>query len=75
MGSTISVRSVAEKSPPMITTASGFCTSDPMPCDKAIGRSPVIARRAVISTVRRRTMAPSITADLAVMPDSRSSLK
>jgi hypothetical protein len=38
----------------MTTTASGFCTSDPMLCDMAIGSRPSIARRAVISTAASR---------------------
>ena len=39
----------------MITTASGFCVSEPMPCESAIGSRPSIASSAVISTVRKRT--------------------
>src|SRR5262249_7575674 len=39
-GSTISVSAAAENRPPMITTASGRCTSDPMACEIAIGISP-----------------------------------
>jgi len=36
----------------MTTTASGFCTSDPMLCDIAIGSRPSMASSAVIRTVR-----------------------
>src|SRR5207253_7385537 len=54
VGSTTSTSSVAEISPPMMTTASGFCVSEPMPCESAIGSSPSIASSAVISTVRIR---------------------
>src|SRR5262249_32525715 len=36
-GSTTSTSSVAVVSPPMITIASGFCVSEPMPWDSAIG--------------------------------------
>ena len=53
---------VADTSPPMMTTASGRCTSEPMPCDSAIGRSPSIASSDVISTVRSLVCAPSNTA-------------
>ena len=34
------VRNVAEINPPMITTASGFWVSEPMPWDSAIGSKP-----------------------------------
>src|SRR5207245_5780118 len=62
VGSTTSTSSVAEISPPMMTTASGFCVSEPMPCESAIGSSPSIASSAVISTVRIRISAPRSTA-------------
>ena len=72
VGSTISVSSVADTSPPMMTTASGLCVSDPMPCDSAIGSSPSIASSDVISTVRSRASAPLRTASISGVPTSRS---
>src|SRR4051812_32345711 len=71
-GSTIRVNAAAEKRPPMITTASGRCTSEPMLWDSAIGISPSIASIVVISTVRRRTTDPSSAAWYALAPPRRS---
>src|SRR3954470_11120842 len=71
-GSTIRVNAAAEKRPPMITTASGRCTSEPMLWDSAIGISPSIASIVVISTVRRRTTDPSSAAWYALAPLRRS---
>ena len=59
---------VAETSPPMMTTASGRCTSEPMPWESAMGSSPSIASIEVISTVRSRVCAPSKTASYGAVP-------
>ena len=40
--------------PPMTTMASGFCDSEPMPCESAAGVRPSIATSVVISTGRKR---------------------
>src|SRR5262249_1090185 len=74
-GSTISVRAAAENRPPMITTARGRCTSDPMLCESAIGIRPNIASSVVIRTVRSRTIDPSSAASCALTPVRRSWLK
>ncbi len=49
---------VAEISPPMITIASGFCDSEPIPVDSAAGRSPIEAINAVITTGLVRDFTP-----------------
>ena len=55
--------------------ASGFWVSEPMPCESAIGSRPSIASNAVISTVRKRSIAPRSTASRAVAPSSANCLK
>ena len=59
-GSTSRVRRVEVISPPMTTVANGRCTSAPSPVESAIGRNPIDATRAVMSTGRRRNMQLSI---------------
>ncbi len=51
-GSVIRMSSGASAMPPTTTTASGFCTCDPMPEDSAAGSSPTPAMTQVISTGR-----------------------
>ena len=51
-GNTNKVRSVEVTNPPITTVASGRCTSAPSPCDSAIGKKPIEATRAVMSTGR-----------------------
>src|ERR1041384_5472122 len=51
-GRTRRVRSVEETSPPMITVASGRCTSAPAPCASSIGMNPNPASAAVVLTGR-----------------------
>src|SRR5690606_35890259 len=75
VGSTKSVSRVAETRPPMTTTASGFCVSAPMAVDKAMGRRPNMASRAVIRTVRRRLSEPCSAAIRGGMPEATSWLK
>jgi len=57
-GNTTSVRMLDVITPPMTTVASGRCTSAPAPTEMAIGRKPRASVVAVISTGRRRSMAP-----------------
>ncbi len=71
VGRTTSVRSVDVTMPPMTTVASGRCTSAPVPCDSAIGRNPMAATSAVISTGFRRSAAPAMVASRMPRP-SRS---
>ncbi len=59
-GNTNKVRSVEVTRPPITTVASGRCTSAPSPCDRAIGKKPIEATRAVMSTGRNRVLQLSI---------------
>lgn len=54
----MSVRKVAESSPPITTVARGLCTSAPAEEEIAIGKKPKLATDAVIRTGRRRTKTP-----------------
>ncbi len=58
-------------SPPITTTASGRCTSDPGPVANRNGISPSIATVAVISTGRSRCVQPCTSAARCAMPSSR----
>jgi hypothetical protein len=53
-----SVSSVLMIRPLMRTVASGFGTSAPGPRETAMGRKPMLATEAVISTGRRRRLQP-----------------
>ena len=59
---------VAEIRPPITTVASGFCTSAPEPVAIAIGTKPRLATSAVMTTGRRRIIAPSYAAFARSMP-------
>ena len=61
MGRRIIVSNVDVTSPPITTVASGRCTSAPSPVERAIGRNPSEATRAVIVTGRRRSRVPMMT--------------
>ena len=63
LGKTSNVKIVDETIPPITTVANGRCTSEPVPCDIAIGMNPNEATSAVMSTGRRRITAPSRIAD------------
>ena len=58
IGTTISVNTVAENSPPMTTVASGRCTSAPAELLMAMGRKPSMAAVAVSRMGRRRSRVP-----------------
>jgi hypothetical protein len=58
IGNTNNVNIVAEISPPMMTSAKGFCDYEPIPVDNAAGNSPMEAIRAVITTGRVRDFTP-----------------
>lgn len=58
----MSVNTVAVHNPPMITMASGFCTSDPGSVDAAAGSRPSMASVAVINTGRSCCSAPRTAA-------------
>jgi hypothetical protein len=51
-GSTIRMRKGVSVMPPTTTTASGFCTYEPIPVDKAAGSKPTPAITQVMSTGR-----------------------
>ena len=68
VGSTTSVSSVLLTMPPMTTVASGRWTSAPTPVLSAIGRNPIAATSAVMSTGRRRTWHPSRIASSGPAP-------
>jgi len=51
-GNTTRIRNGARRLPPTTTIASGFCTCEPMPVDKAAGRRPTQATMQVIATGR-----------------------
>ena len=57
-GSTISVKAVAEKIPPITTVASGRCTSAPCDVASAIGKNPKAARKDAINTGRKMALVP-----------------
>ena len=54
------VKTVAENNPPMITTANGFCDSDPIPVETAAGNNPIAAMSAVMITGRVLTLTASL---------------
>ena len=56
--------------PPITTVASGRCTSAPAPCESAIGRKPMDATVAVISTGFSRDPAPVTMASRSPSPSS-----
>jgi recombination protein RecA len=62
VGNTTKVSKVEEIRPPMTTMASGRCVSEPISRLMAIGNKPKAASMAVISTVRKRCIAPCLTA-------------
>jgi hypothetical protein len=61
MGSRISVRAVAVISPPMTTMANGRWISEPGPVANNSGINPKAVIDAVISTGRKRLLAPWVT--------------
>src|SRR3546814_11119919 len=60
---------VAVMRPPITVIASGFCTSAPVPCAMAIGTKPNDGTIAVISTERKRSIAPPSIAASTSIPD------
>ena len=58
------VSAVEVINPPITTVASGRCTSAPMLVAMAIGRNPTLATKAVINTGLRRSIAPSMGAEV-----------
>ena len=62
-----------EKRPPTITSAKGFCVSDPTPVDSAAGSRPNAATSAVIMIGRRRSRAAVRVASVIEKPSNRSS--
>ena len=50
IGNINKVKIVAVINPPIITTASGFCDSEPIPVEIAAGNNPIEAISAVITT-------------------------
>jgi hypothetical protein len=71
-GRTSNVSSVAVRSPPITTVASGLCTSAPVPVASAMGTKPSEATRAVMTTGRKRVSAPSWIAVFGSVPSSIS---
>ena len=61
-GSVTRITSGASIMPVTTTTASGFCTCDPIPADSAAGNSPTPATTQVISTGRNCSSPVRITA-------------
>ena len=61
-GKTQRLNTIAQRIPPITTLASGLELSEPMPCDKAAGSSPIAAISAVIMTGLIRELTPSLIA-------------
>ncbi|MNI31889.1 hypothetical protein D3C73_857840 [compost metagenome] len=58
IGKTSKVKMVADISPPIMTIASGFCDSEPIPVESAAGNNPIEAINAVMTTGRVRDLTP-----------------
>jgi len=65
-GRRMSVRTVEKRIPPITTVARGRCTSEPRPEFTAIGKNPIEATSAVITTGLSRDRVPSITRSFKV---------
>ena len=74
-GKTIRVKNKEEISPPIITVAKGFCTSAPEPVERAIGKKPKDATRAVIRTGLNLVAVPVLMVSLTDKLCSLSLLK